>query len=119
MRLVADETQPPQWFGWLGSPGRSEFHFDFVDSVSALREVTVRIEEQKGQRGALPHSGEAGLELLVDGTWRASWSDLGGLGEHVIPVKTASMETSRRRRLTLRLRPDANTTLRIYRVVIE
>jgi len=114
-----DEHRPQQAFGWLGSPGRSAIEFEFVDSSDGPRKMLVRVEEQKGLHGAFPFGGEAGLDMLVDGVLQASWRDLGETEARVIPLALPRIEIGRRRRLTLRLRADANTTLRLYRVLIQ
>jgi hypothetical protein len=119
IRHQVDEHRPPQAFGWLGSPGRSAIEFEFVDSSDGPRKMLVRVEEQKGMRGAFPFGGEAGLDMSVDGVLQASWRDLGETEARVIPLALPRIEIGRRRRLTLRLRADANTTLRLYRVLIQ
>lgn len=119
VRQQWDEHRPPCAFGWMGSPGRSAFEFEFLEPVRPHREMIVWLYEQKGTRGAFPYGGDAGLDMLVDGVPHASWRDLGGVGARAIPLAMAGTEGGRLRRLTLRLRNDANTTLRLYRVEIK
>lgn len=117
--LVLDESRPPQWFLWLGCPGSSAVDLEFVETADAAGDLAVRIHEQRGRRAALPDGGEAGVDLLLDGVVQASWRDAGGFGERVITLANPTIEPGRRRVLTLRLSADANTTLRLFQVVVE
>ncbi|HEU4417570.1 MAG TPA: serine/threonine-protein kinase [Planctomycetota bacterium] len=119
VRLAWDETIPPCGFGWLGAAGRSSFELEFVEPPRTHSEMVVWVQEQKGTRGAFPLGGEAGLDLLIDGILHASWRDLGGLSERAIPLVRTGVEPGRLRRLTLRLRADSNTTMRLYCVAIR
>jgi hypothetical protein len=114
-----DESRPPCGFGWLGTAGRSSFELEFVEPMRTNSEMVVWVQEQKGTRGALPLGGEAGLDLFIDGILHASWRDLGGISERAIPLVLTGVTPGRLRRLTLRLRGDSNTTVRLYSVAIR
>jgi hypothetical protein len=114
-----DESRPPCGFGWLGTAGCSSFELEFVEPRRTNSEMVVWVQEQKGTRGALPLGGEAGLDLFVDGIMHASWRDLGGISERAIPLVLTGVTPGRLRRLTLRLRGDSNTTVRLYSVAIR
>lgn len=118
-RHELDESRPPSGFAWLGSPGRSCLEVEFVEALRDRPEMVVAIEEQKGQRGAFPFGGEAAVDLLLDGELQASWRDRGGLSEREFPLALTGIDIGRRRRLTVRLRDESNTTLRVYSIVIR
>ena len=118
-KQVMDEDRPPVPFGWLGSPGRSSFIFEFDEPANMRRNRHLWIRGQKGVRGIFPWGGEAGIDVFLEGALQASWRDIGSTEERTIPLLLSGIEVGRRRKLEIRLSAHANTTFRLYEVRVQ
>lgn len=116
---VADEFGGPLGFCWFGSAGRSHITFRLIEPTPRHANLTIQVESQKGIRRALPSGGTAGIDLLIDDELQATWKAQSSRDTHTIPLAMTGIDVGRVHRLTLRLREDANTTLRVYSVTIR
>lgn len=113
-----DEILADSHYLLLGAAGASAVRLEFTEPGRMHPSSQLVLSAQKGQRGALPFGGEAGLEIALDDRVVATIRDLGATaGEFT--VRLGRMEVGRARRLEIRLDAESNTTVRLFEVWIE
>lgn len=119
LRVEQDDVNPHDYFVQLTSPGHSRLQLTCGPVPDNPRPpgppASLALSLQKGLRNAMPHAGEAGIDVFVDGTLVTSVRDV-GVDTREIQLPADHIEPDGEHTIELRLREDATTTVWVYEV---